>query len=311
MQDNVFGLAVIAKATFEQSGDGGLQQTQDNPWPVHLQPLETPHGVFPPEATPYPKPRTDVIVCGRARTPGANPLTSMDVSVSVGESRLVIRVFGDRTWQRDGGKWEPTDPEPFTEMPLDAEHAFGGVLENEWGELGNPVNPKGKGWYIYEDQAEGGPLPNLEDPDDRMTSPTQNPEPVAPCVWPAAGAFLAAGGKLMERKRFPSRQEMDHLIHCWAHPRLMLERVVQAGEMLTVDGVCEDGPLAFTVPSFEGAGEVVCGQEHTQIPFKLDTLIVLADQRRLVCRWRGAGTFEIRPRQKRQIFLRAAEEKGA
>ncbi|MBV9726865.1 MAG: DUF2169 domain-containing protein, partial [Gammaproteobacteria bacterium] len=68
------------------------------------------------------KPGTDVLITGHARAP--RPTTEMEVLVSVGERQQTLRVLGDRVWRDDG---TASTAEPFTEMPLTWERAYGGV----------------------------------------------------------------------------------------------------------------------------------------------------------------------------------------
>jgi hypothetical protein len=143
---------------------------------------------------------TDVVVQGVARP--YRPETSMEVAVSVGARRLALAVTGRRVMDRVGGRVVFSDPEPFEELPLRWEYAYGGrdtVFEGEimagleedgaesvrrvraayqgtYGDsapqpLEYPRNPFGVGWVLGGDQArvEGRELPRIERPDDLMT----------------------------------------------------------------------------------------------------------------------------------------------
>ena len=48
------------------------------------------------------KPRTDVVLIGRAYAPGGRPVTQLNVTLRVGRMARIIRVFGNRQW------WFPT-----------------------------------------------------------------------------------------------------------------------------------------------------------------------------------------------------------
>lgn len=133
------------------------------------------------------KQATDVVVLGSAHPPGGDPVTSMRVSVEVGERRLDVQVYGPRIVE-----WTPRGnprigaPEPFEEIPMVWEEAYGGadqrvavepepetpadlmILEYDHPGL-YPRNPFGKGYVVKRDPIEGIPLPNLEDPNDLLT----------------------------------------------------------------------------------------------------------------------------------------------
>lgn len=68
---------------------------------------------------------TDVVVLGSVHAPSR--VTGLDVLISVGPVRRVVRVFGDRVWARGASGYQPSSPQPFTSMPLTWERAFGGV----------------------------------------------------------------------------------------------------------------------------------------------------------------------------------------
>lgn len=134
-----------------------------------------------------PKLRGEVLVHGRACAPGGVPVPAMQVSVELGGMRKALVVHGDRHWQFEGrlvGRLGISEPEPFVEMPLGWERAFGGP--------GFAANPLGKGWLPAKSEVHLQPLPNIELPDQMMTRPDQCPVPggLAPweLTWPQRGA---------------------------------------------------------------------------------------------------------------------------
>ena len=131
------------------------------------------------------KEATDVVVLGAAR--GGPDVCRSEVSVKVGEVVKRVTVFGRRavTWSPDGRPYiQP--PEPFDEVPLTAEHAYGGV---DWRvqpeDAGDPAtvvrmqtdhpglyprNPFGKGYLVVPGEVPEMEMPNLEDPSDLLTA---------------------------------------------------------------------------------------------------------------------------------------------
>lgn len=124
-----------------------------------------------------PKPRAEVLVLGEACTPDATSQTEQRVRLRIGNIDKSVQVFGDRQWQRrDRGGWTASEPAPFTRMPLDWAHAWGGA--------GHADNPAGLGYLPQPEDAsapepESGPLPNLELPGQPIRDLTQD--------YPAAG----------------------------------------------------------------------------------------------------------------------------
>jgi hypothetical protein len=131
---------------------------------------------------------TDFVVKGSAFAPDGKPTKSMQVSAQIGAATKKIQVFGKRMVEWAGGEvaWVPP-PEPFSEMPLVYENAYGGIdfrvrpwkpAETPgypWGrEVDSPGcyprNPVGKGYLVEPGEVPDFELPNLEDPDDLLTT---------------------------------------------------------------------------------------------------------------------------------------------
>jgi hypothetical protein len=296
------GCAVLLKATYEIR-DGRLELATEAPWPIHLEPFPTPWGTFPGEIAPR-KPKTDVIVLGRALAPAGDPVRSTTVSVSVGAFRQALAVFGDRRWERTTAGVRATEPVPFREMPVTWTNAFGGKVRTPVGGWPNTDNPEGKGFLMDEAEAEGVPLPNVEDPEALIRSPKDLPKPVG---W---GPYPLAGGVRVERLRGPDGiplpfEAVEPWVMGWAHPDLIVETPA-AGTMIEVEGMTRGGPLAAAVPACPARVVLLTGDDRRTLVPKLDTLIVEAERRRLVVRWRAAETFEMRPREVRLVRIEAA-----
>ena len=80
-----------------------------------------------------PKALGEYLVTGRAYAPGGVPARAVRVGVKLGDRSKSLIVTGDRHIEDD----RVTDPVPFTEMPVDWQHAFGGEKSKE--------NPLGRG----------------------------------------------------------------------------------------------------------------------------------------------------------------------
>src|SRR5690606_36889672 len=106
-----------------------------------------------------------------------------------------VLVFGRRWWRRGLRGVSATEPEAIGELALSWKHAYGGSVdlpagyfpgtELPWpgGRLFYPLNPEGTGFYPTEDAAIDQPLPSIENPNARVTAPSDAPTPagVVPC----------------------------------------------------------------------------------------------------------------------------------
>ena len=99
----------------------------------------------------FPRAATDVIIFADAAAP--RPTQSMTVGVRVGPYQQSLLVIGDRTWQRTPRGIVASAPVPFERMPLTYARAFGGKAYTTYGDLANPSNPLGKGYYLDEASA--------------------------------------------------------------------------------------------------------------------------------------------------------------
>jgi hypothetical protein len=137
------------------------------------------------DVTPI-KTGTDLIVLATAHAPSAGT-REMAVRIAAGDARWDYAVTGDRRCiHRGPGSIEFARPEPFTEMPLRYERAYGGVDENEPDPPIQhvldafklhpgvyPRNPVGRGYAVRDTPAiDGMPLPNIEHPHQRLTPST-------------------------------------------------------------------------------------------------------------------------------------------
>lgn len=289
------GCAVVVKATYEIEG-GELRVAERNPWPVLSEDLTTPWGTFPADG-PSRKPWVDLIVLGFARPRGGASVPSMTVTLSAGSFRHELRVTGNRRWEKTVFGFRPTEPVPFRAMPLTWANAFGGISKCPTGPVPWPDNAGGKGFVFETEDAEGVELPNVEDPACLVREPTDWPKPAGWAPYPLTGGYRLKRLMDEEGHGLPFEQ-VERFTTGWAHPDLMVEGLT-VGASVVVDGVTGGEPLRVAVPACPAAVSVEAGAEMQALPLRLDTLIVVAEEKRLVARWRAATTAEMRPREER------------
>jgi uncharacterized protein YjbI with pentapeptide repeats len=114
------------------------------------------------------KARGELLVAGRFHAPEGRRVGASFVRARLGSIDKRLSVLGDRFWT--GGGF--TEPEPFSDMPIDWAHALGGPKD--------AANPYGKG---REDVERGGkrvrPLPNVERYGALIRSPGDRPGPAS------------------------------------------------------------------------------------------------------------------------------------
>ena len=299
---------------------GGDLSLMDGGADIRFERVEDEHGHALEADEIYGRTGTDLIVLGDAVAPG-EPVSSMDVMVEAGPYRQTLRIFGDRVWERveasgegkdhkereESGALAPSAPAPFNTMPLIYAKAFGGAAPTEMGAYPCANNPEGRGFYLFEAQAEGMPLPNIEDPATLVTRWEDQPEPVglapyAP-LWGLRAARVHEVDEETKRATFhPERGFFDR-----AHPRLSGQQL-KAGEQVRLSGVSTEGTVAFEIPGCPVEVEVILGdQAHVKEP-ALEEVLVDLRAGHLDPTYRKLFHYLFVPHQLRRTVLRTREE---
>src|SRR5690606_28499073 len=92
------------------------------------------------------KPGLDLVVNGHAYAPHGRPANVVDAGMQVGQRSFMVRIFGDRHWEKAGLRWQASTPARFERMPLLYENAYGGSFFADEGGAGIRCaeNPVGK-----------------------------------------------------------------------------------------------------------------------------------------------------------------------
>jgi hypothetical protein len=247
------------------------------------------------------KPACDVLLAGSAHASAGTQATGIDVSLRVGALRKQAEVFGERVWQRSGGGWAASAPQPFQRLPLSYDRAFGGVDKRSADEAEHDAygpNPVGRGWFSARGKSgavgiEGSPLPNLERAGERVSDPHGTYTPVAfgPLGrgWPQRARFAGTYDERWQRDDFPFLpRDFDERYYQAApadqqipHPKAALD--------VELSGFTPDGPRRFTLPYFEAPVHVFPkrGEREDHIA-TLDTIVFEPDAERFTMSWRIA-----------------------
>lgn len=238
------------------------------------------------------KPSTDIIMLGHACAPDKKAATQLDVSLSVGQVAKTVRVFGDRRW-RDG---RMTPAATFTTMPLVYEKAYGGIhITNDKVVESDLRNPVGRGFAgsRKDEDMDGVPLPNLEDPANLIKAPTDQPAPACfgACApnWQPRVSYAGTYDEQWQTNRAPYLpQDFDRRFLNVAHPDLVCPGYLQGGEQVRITHMHPRGELNFEVPRVQLLTRVkLAGKELTPVS-QLESLILEPNQLRMSLVWRAA-----------------------
>lgn len=237
---------------------------------------------------------TDVALIGHAYAPHGDERV-VDVQLRVGALHKSVRVFGDRTWARVAGRLRPSLPRPFEKLPLVYERAFGGwdtTAEDATKHGFEARNPVGVGFAASRGgDAEGTPLPNLEDPHHLIQAVSDQPAPtgfgfLAPSWSPRrerAGTYDAR----WQHERSPLLpSDFDPRFFQSAPDDLLVAGHLKGGEPVTITNATPAGRLAFVVPRRALEIKVwIRGAPVVHQPV-LDTLTIEPDAQRVLCTWK-------------------------
>jgi len=238
------------------------------------------------------KPYSDIIMLGDAFAPAAQEVTQLDVGLNVGQVHKTIRVFGDRHWQ-DG---RLTSPKPFKTMAMKYEKAYGGVVstDGQTQEV-NRRNPLGRGFAGQRNTKEmnGVPLPNLEDPNNLISDPTQQPMPacfgVSAPHWLPRSDYAGTYDERWQNKRAPYLPEdFDKRFFCMAHPDLIYPGFLNGGESVEITNMHPHGSITFAIPYIKLNAEVTVAGNAVHPQFDMETLTIEPNQLTLSMVWRAA-----------------------
>jgi hypothetical protein len=261
------------------------------------------------------KPGTDVLLQGSAHSPGARPVTAMEVRLAAGSVMKRVAVFGDRVWRSGLVMEKPTDPEPFTSMPLVWEKAFGGTdltSGEEPAVLAENRNPIGLGFRGKNGQKklDGLQLPNLEDPAHILSSSRDAPPPagfgpVCP-HWEPRRTYAGTYDEAWQKTRAPyPPRDFDPRFFLLAPPDQVVTEHLKGGERVVIEGVDPDGPIQFELPrmNVEAAYDMDDGREIRTAP--LDTVMILSEKKQVILMWKAVMATDKKSLRVREVEVTA------
>lgn len=238
-----------------------------------------------------PKLRGELLVTGKCFTPGGVPRPASSVRVQLGALDKTLYVIGDRQWKFSG----PSDPAPFTEMPLTYAKAFGGE--------GYPQNPLGKGIApIRVGEAQLHPLPNIEDPKHLIRSPKDKPPPAGfdpyDLTWPQRFSKVGTYDAAWFKKRYPGfAADLDWSFFNTAPMDQQIEGFFQGGEAFVIENMHPEKPrLEGTLPKVTARCFITQrtseGEVFREIPTRIDTIRFFPHRERGILVFRGVTTIQ-------------------
>lgn len=243
---------------------------------------------------PHLKKNTDVLVDGHAYAPQGKPVNKVDVALRVGKLQKVLRVIGDRQYVKSVAGTSLSDPQPFIEMPITYERAFGGtdqISENPKHHDWEPRNPIGCGFVTKKEHLAGKAAPNIEDPSSLIGNWKQRPRPAG--FGPIAGNWTPrvelAGtyDEKWEKTRQPLlAEDFDERYYQCAPEDQQVPGYLKGGEQVDLYNLTPNGRLQFYLPrlslSFTTNFDDGSSEQHRAV---LHTVTIKPDSPKVVMVW--------------------------
>ena len=300
--------SVILKVTYDILPDGSTVLAEEQ-LAVRQEPEESDLGPLPMDTAPS-KPAIDLFILGSVQILQGKPLTQTTVRLSVGDQIRELIVYGDRHWTLNEDKLVISQPEPFAvdRLPLSYAYAYGGHAKALDYQVPYPYNLEGKGYVLEESHAEGVALPNIEDPDALIQSWEDRPIPAGFAPVPLSSMFTVDRGIVFDSEKNEQLVKPD--VFQSAHPKLIFQTLL-AGTEIVLEGCSPDSPIAFRVPDLQAAVSVQL-EENTYHPAgKVDTLCLMADERRFYLIHRTPFKYPFIPEQIRIARLKVERHGGS
>lgn len=197
-----------------------------------------------------------------------------------------LAVIGDRVWKRG----VPTEPAPFTEMPIDWAHAFGGP--------GFAQNPLGKGFApVSGDAGEVHPLPNIEVPGALVRSPKDRPTPASfrpiDLMWPQRFSKVGTYDAEWLKTRFPGvAKDLDPSFFNTAPNDQQIRGYFRGDEAFVIENMHPTrARIEGKLPGVAGRAFITQrtkeGDAFRELKTRLDTVLLFPEAERGVLVFRG------------------------
>jgi len=244
------------------------------------------------------KPKCDVILNGSAYAPDGRPAVKVPVSLQIGPILKSFYVVGHRVWQKNFTGFGPTSSAPFTKMPISYDNAFGGVddtHEKPQKHKACSTNPAGVGFHsnLENELVEGKPLPNTEEPNNPVTKPKGNYQPMA---------FSPIGRAWQPRALLAGTYDQDWIDNIFpflppdfkddyyqSAPTDQQMPYPKGGEKVKLTNLTPDGHTVFTLPDLTMPVTFYFKNiEEKETSAVVDTIVIEPDESRIMLTWRSS-----------------------
>jgi hypothetical protein len=256
----------------------------------------------------------DVLLVGSAHAPDGKPARRVTVGFRVGPLKKGFEVLGNRYWKIGAmGDLSPSDPEPFTSLPISYDVAFGGteLLPNTQQMVSAYApNPVGKGHLPKSGSADvfGKKVPNTQEVGKPVTSPRGSYQSMS---------FGPVGRNFQERMRYAGTYDEPWLEKIFpflppdfdpryyqAAPADQQLPYLRGGETVQLSNLTPKHVPQFSLPTLEMPVEYTAEDAEPVVQeANIDTLILEPDQGQLQLVWRTSFALRRNIREAKELVI--------
>ncbi|MFN0113194.1 MAG: DUF2169 domain-containing protein [Paracoccaceae bacterium] len=298
-RDGADTYVLAVKATHDIAADGTCLPAEDQVPVAHMpkpSDPDKPSSLIEETDFDFMKPGTDIVVLGNAFN--ADPAGRGEVRVGLlcGPVRKTLSVIGRRRWLHSALGPVLSEPEPFREMPVRWENAFGGT--DRQGAPGEDAaverrNPVGTGYARGIEGIEGMAAPSVFVPGEAYVRWSDRPAPAgfAPIGrhWlpraPRGGTY----GDAWMKTRMPLwALDLDPRFFMAAPDDQQAIPHLRGDEEVRIVNMTPEGMLAFRLPAFRPYANVLMAGRMHRLKLWVSTVAVYPGLRRVVVSWCAA-----------------------
>ena len=202
------------------------------------------------------KPCTDIIVNGSVWGSDGKQARRLVAGFSVGSITKAVQVTGKRIWLQGRIGLIPSDPKPFTQLPLIWENAYGGsqgVNPDTDFPIVYPANPVGCGYYETPEAALNSPLPFIETLNKGVIRWSDQAEPAGLSAiaghWSPRRELSGTYDELWRQNRYPLPPNDQHPNYWQYAPKDQQSRnYLQGGEPVRLVNLHPINDIRFVLP---------------------------------------------------------------
>lgn len=242
------------------------------------------------------KTSTDILLNGSAWQRSGKPGEVVDVKLVVGNISKHLRVFGDRTWERGIAGIGLSSPMPFLSMPITYERAFGGWdkgAEDPREHRMENRNPIGTGFAIKAEHLLGKKAPNIEYPNQLISSWKDRPAPAGflpiECHWSPRRELAGTYDERWQKQRAPLwAEDFNNRYHNAAPADQQSQGYLHGGETVELFNLTPNGYLTFKLPRIYPTFDTKIGKQTIEHRGQLTSITIEPDAARLIMVWQTA-----------------------